>query len=90
MSKTHDKNLNHSLNLFINFISARSLPQILFPNVILFSSFLINALCKSFANSLLDKISFLSVPLEFFYPNIYRPFKQELFDIHHISDIQQY
>ena len=62
MSITLNKNLNPSSNLLINYISARSAPQILsikdectFP----FSNFLIIGLCNSSANSLFEIFSFL-------------------------------
>ena len=70
MSITHNKNLNRSLNLLGNCISARSAPQILSIKgecTFLFSNFLIIGLCNSSANFLLDLISFLIVPPEAFY-----------------------
>ena len=68
--KTHNKNLNLLLNLLINCISARSVPQILSIEsciyccigqcTFLLLNVLIIGLCN-FANSLLDIISFLTV-----------------------------
>ena len=81
--------MNLLLNLVIICISARSLPQILSITdecIFLFLNCLIIGLCNSFANSLLDIISFLTVPPEVFYQNIYNPFKLVHVDIHHISD----
>ena len=62
---THNKNLNPLLNLLINYVSARSVPQIMSvknEGIFLFSNFLINGFYNSSANSLLDTISFLTVP----------------------------
>ena len=62
---TQNKNLNSLFNLLINYVSARSVPQILSvkdEGTFLFSNFLIIGFCNSSANSLLDIISFLTVP----------------------------
>ena len=70
--------LNPLLNLFINCISARSAPQILSIKgeyTFLFLNCLIISLCNSSANSLLNIISFLTVPPEVFYQKNYKPFK---------------
>ena len=103
MSITLNKSLNPSSNLLINYISARSAPQILsikdectFP----FSNFLIIGLCNSSANSLFEIFSFLIALPEAdlsrvakvsdreskadFLSKIYKPLKQDPFDIHHI------
>ena len=64
MSVTH-KNLNPLLNLLINYISARSAPQILSIKgdcTFLFLNFLIIGLCNSSANCWSDIFSFL-IPL---------------------------
>ena len=69
MSITHNKNVNPLLNLLINRISARSAPQILSVKgecTFLFLNFLIMGLCDSSAYSLLDIISFLTVPPDVF------------------------
>ena len=69
MSITHNKNLNPLLNLFINHISARSASQILPIKgecTFLLLIFLLIDLCNSSANSLLNIISFLTVPREGF------------------------
>ena len=61
MTITHDKNLNPLLNLLINCISVRSVAQILSIKdecTFLFSNSLIIGLSNSYANSLLDMISF--------------------------------
>ena len=89
MSTTHNKNLNSLLNLLINCISARSAPQILSIKVectFLFLNFLIIGLCNSYANSLLEIISFLIRLSEFLYQKIYRPLRQVHVGIHHILD----
>ena len=70
--------LNPLLHLFINCISARSAPQILpikGEYTFLFLNCLIIGLCNSSANSLLNIISFLTVPPEVFYQKNYKPFK---------------
>ena len=91
MSITYNKNINPLSNLLIKCISARLAPQMLSIKVgctFLFFSckFLIIGLCNSSANSLLQIISFL-IPLpEVFLSKIYKPLKQDLFDIHHILD----
>ena len=64
ISIAHNKNLNPLLNLLINYIFARSTPQILSINsecVFLFLIFPIIDLCNSSANSLLEIIWFLTV-----------------------------
>ena len=89
MSITHNKNLNTLLSLLINCISARSGPQILSKKggcTFLFLYFLIIGLCNSSANSLFKIFSFL-IPLpEVFLSKNYKTLKQNLFDIHHVSD----
>ena len=70
MLKTHNKNLNSLLSLLINCISARSAAQILFIKgqcTFLFLDFLIIGLCNSSVSSLLEIISFLTVPPEVFF-----------------------
>ena len=56
-----------------------------------FINFLIIGLCNSSANFLLE-IFLLLIPLTevFFIKKMYKPLKQDLLDIHHISDFQQY
>ena len=70
MTITHNKNLNHLLNLLINHISARSVPQILCikdERTFLLLNFLLIGLCNSSANPLLEIISFSTVPPEAFF-----------------------
>ena len=90
MSITYNKNLNPLLNLLINCISARSVPQILSIKgacVFLFLNVLIIGLCHSSASSSSDIISFFTAPLEvFFCEKSYKPLKQVHVDIHHISN----
>ena len=90
MSITHKKNLNLLLNLLISCVSAKSAHQILPIKgecTFLLLNFLIIGLCSSSANCLLEIISFLiPLPEGFFYQKIYKPLKQDPFDIHHISD----
>ena len=90
ISTTHNKNQNPLLNVLINCISAKSTPQILSIKgkcTFLLLNFPIIGLCNYFANSLLEIFLFL-IPLpEVFFQNIYKPFKQELFDIYHILDL---
>ena len=65
MSIIHNKNLNHSLNLLIICISARSAPQILSIKgkcTFLLLNALVIGLCSSYANSLLELFSLL-IPL---------------------------
>ena len=52
----------------------------------LFLNFLIIGLHSSSADSLLEIILFLILQPEVFYQNVYKPLKQDLFDINHISD----
>ena len=89
MSVANNKKRIPLLNLLISCISARSVPQILSIKgdcIFLFSNFLIIGLCNSFANSLLEIFSFLITLPEVFLSKMYRALKQDLFDIHHISD----
>ena len=97
MSITHNKKRTPLLNFLINCISARSAPQILFIKgdcTFLLSNFRIIGLRNSSANSLLDILSFLiadlfeilATPPEVFFLKIYKPQKQVLVYIHHISD----
>ena len=70
MSITHNRNINPLLNLLINWISARSAPQILSVKsecTFLLLNFIIIGLRNSSDNSLLEIISFLTVPPEVFY-----------------------
>ena len=63
----NDKSRNPLLNLLINYIPARSAPQILSIKVestFIFSNFLIIGFCNSATNLLLEVISFLTVPPE--------------------------
>ena len=48
--------------------------------------FLIIGLCNSFANSLLEIILFLTIPINVFYQKLYWPLKQVHVDNHHILD----
>ena len=67
MPITHHKNLNLLLNAFINCISAKSVPQILSIKgecSFLLLNFLIIGFCNCSANSLLEIISFLTIPPE--------------------------
>ena len=79
----------------INCISARSATQILSIKgeyTFLFLNFLIIGLCNSSANSFIDIVLFLirlleadlSVSEADFLSRIYKPLKQDPFDIHHI------
>ena len=89
MSITQNKKRIPLLNLLINCISARSVPQILSIKIectFLSLNFLIIGLCNSSANSWFDIFSFLISLPEVFYQNIYIPLKQDLFDIHPILD----
>ena len=81
----------------INCISARSATQILSIKgeyTFLFLNFLIIRLCNSSANSLIDIFLFLiqlleadlSVSKADFLSKIYKPLKQDPFDIHHVLD----
>ena len=85
------------LNLVINYISARSAPQLLSIKdecTFLVLDFLIVVLCNSLVNTLFDAFSFLIAPLEvdlsasewIFFQKIYRPLMQVHVDVHHISD----
>ena len=68
MSIAH-QNLNALLNLLINCISAKSASQMVSIKddcTFLSSNFLVIGLCNSYANSLLDIISFLTIPSEVF------------------------
>ena len=91
MSITHNKNLNLLLNLLINCISAKSAPHILSRKgecTFLLLIFLINGLCNSSANSLLEIFLFLiPLPEVFFTKKIYKPLKQVHVEIHHIFDV---
>ena len=89
MSITNNKNRNPLLNLLISCISASSATRILSLKeeyTFRFFNFLIIDLCNSSANSLLDTISFLTSPLEFF-TKFYKLLKQVHVDIHHILDV---
>ena len=89
MSITHNKNLTHLLNLLISCISPISSPQMLSLKgecTFLFLNFLITDMCNASANSLLEMISFSTVPPEVFYQKVYKPLKQCYVDIHHILD----
>ena len=59
MSITHNKNQNPLFNLLINYISARSAPQILSIKGDCALNFLIIGLCNSSAGSLLEIISYV-------------------------------
>ena len=79
-------NTQQKTNSFISCISARSAPQTLSLKdgcTVPFSKFLIIGLCNSSANCWFGIISLLIAP---FYQKIYKPLKQDLFDIHHIAD----
>ena len=86
ISITRNKKRIPLWNLLINWVSA--------PQILSILNILVIGLCNSSANSLLDIIPFLTVPLaklfarvaEFFYEKIYSPLKQDPFDIHHILD----
>ena len=93
INNTHYKT-NFSIRLLINSISAISSPQILSVKdeyIFLFLNFLITDLCNSSANSLFEMFSFLTLlpenlfahVAEVFYQKIYKPLKQDHFDIHH-------
>ena len=89
MSTTQNKNLNHLLNLLVSCISAISAPQMLSLKsecTFLILNFLITDLCNASANSLLEMISFLTVPSDVFYQKVYKPLKQCYVDIRHILD----
>ena len=63
---THNKNLNSFLNLLINYILARSAPQLFSLKdgcTFRFLNFVKFALCNSSANYLLFKISSFLIPL---------------------------
>ena len=88
MSITHNKKRIPLLQLLVNSISARSAPQILpikgdctFP----FLNFRIIGLCNSSANSFWEY--FLNHYQKYFYQNISKPLKQDLFDIHQVLDL---
>ena len=86
----HNKNLNLLLNLRIDCISAKSALQILSIQVkctFLLFKFLINSLCNSSANSLLEIFSFWHHFQRIFYQNIYKPLKQVHVDTHYILDL---
>ena len=88
MSIKHNKKRIPLLNLPVNSISARSAPQILPIKgdcTFSFLNFRIIGLCNSSANSLLEY--FLNHYQKFFHQNIYKPLKQDLFDIHQILDL---
>ena len=77
----------------INCISARSATQILSIKgeyTFLFLNFLIIRLCNSSANSLIFLIQLLEADLSVseadFLSKIYKPLKQDPFDIHHVLD----
>ena len=87
MPITHNKNLNPLLNLLINCICARSVPQILYIKddcIFLFSNFVITGMCNSSPNSLLDSISFLIALSQDFSSKICKPLKRVHVDIHDI------
>ena len=64
ISITHNKNLNHLLNFLINYISAKSAPQIFLnlEQTVLFYKFLIIGLCNSLANCSYNSIGILPPP----------------------------
>ena len=89
LSITHNKKRVPLLSLLINCISAKSAPQIFSIKdecPFRFSNFLIIGLCNSLANSWFDIISLLTSTPEAFYLKVYKPLKQDPFDINHILD----
>ena len=65
-------------------MSARSAPQIL--SIKGDCTFLIIGLCNFSGNSLSEIFSFfITASRSFFYQKIYKPLKQDLFDVHRIS-----
>ena len=92
ISITHNKRRISLLNLPIDYISVRSAPQVLLLNneyTFIFSIFLMIDLGNSSANCSFCLVSFclIAPPADFFfYQNVYKPKKQDLFDIHHILD----
>ena len=93
MSITHNKKRIPLLNLLINYISARSAPQILSIKdecTFIFVIFLIIGLCNSSANSsansLLEIFSFLTVPPEVLLSKKLYTIEARHLYIHHILD----
>ena len=87
ISITHNKKRILFVYLLIDCISARSAPQILSTRgeyTFLFLNFQIIGLYNSSDNSLLEIFSFIMPLPAVFYQKIYKPLKQDLFDIHHI------